>query len=57
MLKIYPQILGFLDKIEEWNEKLNAFTAEHMDNALVGAIIVIVLMVIAVWGIGVLNKK
>lgn len=46
-----------MDTLEEWNKKLNAFTGEHMDNALVGALIVIGLLVIGCWGINELNKK
>lgn len=57
MYNYYPLILDFMDKIEEWNEKLNAFAGEHMDNVLVGALIVGVLIFIGFSGINALNKK
>lgn len=57
MYKYYPLILEIMDKLEEWNKKLNAFTGEHMDNALVGAVVVGVLLLIGCWGINELNKK
>lgn len=57
MYKYYPLILGIMDTIEEWNKKLNSFTGEYMDNAIVGGIVVIVLLIIGCWGINELNKK
>ncbi len=57
MYKYYPLMLGIMDTLEEWNEKLNAFTGEHMDNALVGALIVGILLIIGCWGVNELNKK
>lgn len=57
MYKYYPMILGIMDKIEEWNDKLNAFAAEHMDNVLVGTLILGLLILVAFYGIGALNKK
>lgn len=57
MYKYYPLILGIMDTLEEWNKKLNSFTGEHMDNAIVGAVVVIVLLAIGCWGINELNKK
>lgn len=57
MYKYYPLILGIMDTLEEWNKKLNSFTGEHMDNAIVGGVVVIVLLIIGCWGINELNKK
>lgn len=57
MYKYYPMILGIMDKIEEWNDKLNAFAAEHMDNVLVGTLMLGLLILVAFYGIGALNKK
>ncbi len=50
-------LLNLVDKIEEWNEKLNAFASEHMDNVLIGSLIVGVLIFVAFAGINSLNKK
>ncbi|MCI8568891.1 MAG: hypothetical protein HFJ11_02790 [Bacilli bacterium] len=57
MINKYSLILGIVDKIEEWNEKLNAFAGEHMDNVLIGSLVVGVLIFVAFSGINALNKK
>ena len=36
MYNIYPMILGIIDQLNEWNEKINSFVGEHMDNVVVG---------------------
>lgn len=50
-------VLGLMDTINDWNEKLNSFAAGHMDNVWVGALVVGLVFVIAAWGIRTLNKK
>ena len=57
MINKYSLISGIVDKIEEWNEKLNAFAGEHMDNVLIGSLVVGVLIFVAFSGINALNKK
>ena len=57
MYNIYPQILGLIDTLNDWNKKLNSMTEGKLDNVLVGSLIVIVLFVVGVWGISALNKK
>ena len=57
MYKYYPLILGIMDKIEEWKEKLNAFAGEHMDNVLVGTLVLGGLIFIGFYGVSALNKK
>lgn len=57
MYKYYPLILGIMDKIEEWNEKLNAFAGERMDNVVVGTLVLGVLILVGFYGISALNKK
>lgn len=52
-----PLLLGFMDKIEEWNDKLNTYAGNHMDNVLIGCLIIGVLLVCAFAGINTLNKK
>ena len=56
MINNYFQILGIIDKLNEWNEQLNGFAAEHMDNVWVGTAILLVIIVVSVWGINTLNK-
>ena len=50
-------ILGLMDTLNDWNDKLNKFASEHMDNVAVGAGILLLLVVVAVWGIRTFNKK
>lgn len=57
MYNIYPQILGLIDTLNDWNKKLNSMTEGKLDNVLVGSLIVIVLFVVGAWGISALNKK
>ena len=57
MINKYSLILDIVDKIEDWNEKLNAFAGEHMDNVLIGSLVVGVLIFVAFSGINALNKK
>lgn len=56
MYQYYPQILSFMDKVEEWNVKLNEFTGSHMDNVFVGALIFGAILLVAFWGINMFNK-
>lgn len=57
MIKYYPLILGIVDKLNDWNEKLNEFAANHLDNVFVGTIILGVIFAVTVLGINELNKK
>lgn len=50
-------IASWINTIEEWNEKLNAFTGKYADNAVFAAIIVIALVALGYWAIGYLSKK
>ena len=52
----YFQILGIIDKLNEWNEQLNEFADGHLDNVWVGVAILGVLLFVAVWGVRTLNK-
>ncbi len=44
-------------KIDEWNEKLNAFAGSYMDNPWVGTIMLGALFLLAYWGIVSFAKK
>ena len=57
MNNLYPQVLGIMDTLNEWNEKLNKFAGEHLDNVLVGTVVLFAIIVVAFWAIGALNKK
>lgn len=56
MISNYILFLDLISKINEINEKLNEFTGKYMDNALVGAAVVIVILVVAYSGVNTLNK-
>ena len=57
MYLYYPLIVGILETIEEWNEKLNAFAGKYMDNVLSGTLIIGVLIFAGFAGISIFNKK
>lgn len=56
MMKYYPYILGIMDTLNDWNDKLNEFAGAHLDNVLVGTVVVIGIFIISAWGINTLNK-
>ena len=57
MISNYALFLDLVSKINELNEKLNEFTGKYMDNALVGAVVVIVILAVAYAGVNTLNKR
>ena len=57
MISYYPYILGIIDTLNDWNEKLNGFAATHLDNAGIGTAVVIGIFIISAWVISALNKK
>ena len=48
---------SFLSTINEWNEKLNAFTGRYADNTIFATAAVICLVILGYWGIAYLSKK
>ena len=42
MINFYPYILGLTDKLNEWNEKLNAFASEHLSSVGAGTAVLAV---------------
>ncbi len=57
-LSNYILIASKLSKlIDQWNDKLNAFAAEHMDSPWMGPVVLGVLFVFAYWGIKSLANK
>ena len=57
ILQFFPYILGIIDTLNDWNEKLNSFASSHLDNAFVGTVVVIGVFIVSAWGIKTLNKK
>ncbi len=56
MMNYYPLILGLIDILNDWNEKLNSLVEGRLDNVLVGTIVLVAIFVISAWGINTLNK-
>ena len=52
----YILFLDLVSKINEINEKLNSFTEKYMDNAVVGAAVVVVILIVAISCVNSLNK-
>lgn len=57
MNQYYPMILGLVDTLNEWNEKLNGWASSHMDNVWFGIAILAGILLVSFWGIGTLNKR
>lgn len=57
MYKLYPSILGIIDTLNEWNEKLNGIAGSKLNNVAFGTVVVGLVFAISVWGINTLNKK
>ena len=53
----YLLILGIIDKLHEWNDKINEFTAEHLDNVGAGTIIFLGLVAFGFMAIRMFSKK
>ena len=57
MQNFYPLILGIMDTLNDWNDKLNDIEADKIDNIWVGTIILGILIVVEFFGVQTLNKK
>lgn len=57
MYKLYPSILGIIDTLNEWNEKLNGIAGGKLNNVAFGTAVVGIVFAISAWGINTLNKK
>ena len=53
----YIQIIGIIDTLNDWNEKLNSYASEHLDSVLVGTLILFGLVAVSFWAIGMFSKK
>lgn len=57
MYKYYPVMLGIVDTLNEWNDKLNKMADEYMDNVGFGTLIFFALLGVAFFAVGSFNKK
>ncbi len=57
MQNFFSLILGIMDTLNNWNDKLNAFAADKLDNVWTGTLIVGLLIIVAFFGVQSLNKK
>lgn len=57
MFRYYPMLLGIVDQLNEWNDKLNKIADEHMGSVGVGTLLFFLLLGVAFFGIGTFNKK
>ena len=57
MISSYFNILGLMDTLNDWNEKLNKFFAENGDNVFVGTLIVGGIFLVGFWAIRAFNKR
>lgn len=57
MYKYYPVMLGIVDILNDWNDKLNKFADEHMGNVGVGTLLFFALLGVGFYAVGTFNKK
>lgn len=57
LLKYYPMILGIVDLINDWDEKLKKFADGHMGSVGVGTLLFGGILFVAIMGVNTLNKK
>ena len=53
---VYPYILGIIDTINEWDEKLKEFTTGSSNNVLFATVFVIGIFIVAAWAIHFFNR-
>jgi len=56
MIKFYPYILGIIDTLNEWNEKLKNFTTGKTNNVALATAIIGIIFVVSAWAISYFNK-
>ena len=57
IVQYFPMVLGIIDTLNDWNEKLEGWASSHMDNVWFGIAILAGILVVSFWGIGALNKR
>lgn len=57
MFQYYPLMLGIIDQLNEWNDKLNALADKYMGNVGFGTLAFFALLGIAFFGVAAFNKK
>ena len=56
-MNYYPYILGIIDTLNDWNEKIKAFATGNSNNVLFATAFVMGIFVVAAWAINFFNKK
>ena len=56
-MNYYPYILGIMDTINDWNEKIKAFATGNSNNVVFATVFVIGIFAVAGWAINFFNKK
>lgn len=57
MYKYYFYMLGIVDKLNEWNDKLDKLASKYMDNVVSGTVIGGIIIVVSFWAVAELTKK
>ena len=53
---LFP-ILGLMDKINEWNDQLNAFADKYLGNLVSGTVLFFAILIVAFWAVAAFNKQ
>ena len=53
----YIYLLGFMDTINDLDDKLYSFLEKYTNNVGAGTVILGVILLVSFWGVGYLNKK
>ncbi len=57
MMKYYPLMLGIVDTLNDWNDKLNKIADKYMGNVGFGTLVFFILIGVAFYAVGTFNKK
>ena len=57
MYQVYPYILGLLDTLNDWDEKLKKITTGGENNVIFATIFVVGIFAVSAWAINFFNKK
>ena len=57
MFRYYPYILGIIDQLNDWNDKINEIADKYMGNVGVGTLLFFAILGVGFYAIGTFNKK
>ena len=57
MIRLYPYMLGIVDTLNDWNDKLNKLADKYMNNVGFGTLVFFILVGVAFFAVGTFNKK